>query len=109
VNREAVSLAVGKPHVIYEIRARKPGPDFLKYRSQLTEFGALLRHILASVRKDFRSVRRLHFFLACPAPIAIDCGRSLIEKADPEVLVYEYAQPNYALALTLNTRKANHD
>lgn len=105
VERSAISRAIGREHLIYEIRAQKPGPDFLKYRAQLSEYGTMLRSILTSIRANVTSAKRLHLFLASPASVAIDSGRSFIEKADPEVLVYEFDNPNYKHALTINSAR----
>lgn len=105
VERGAISRAIGREHLIYEIRAQRPGPDFLKYRAQLSEYGTMLRSILTSIRANVSSVKRLHLFLACPASVAIDSGRSFIEKADPEVLVYEFDSPHYKHALTINSAR----
>jgi len=109
VDREAVTQAIGKPHILYELRAHKPGADFLKHRSQLTTFGNELRKILQTIRDEHRAIKRLHFILACPAPVAIDAGRNLIEKADPEVLVYEYSRPDYRAVITLNSKAGGHE
>lgn len=105
VERSAISRAIGREHLIYEIRAQKPGPDFLKYRAQLSEYGTMLRSILTSIRANVTSVKRIHLFLASPASVAIDSGRSFIEKADPEVFVYEFDSPYYNHALTINSAR----
>ncbi|AXH00611.1 SAVED domain-containing protein [Deinococcus wulumuqiensis] len=107
VDRKAVASAIGHPHHAFEIKARKPGPTFLKYRSQLTSFSNELYTILTTIRDDFRRVKRLHLILACPAPIAVEVGRSLIEKADPEAHVYEYLSPSYRRVLTINPKEGN--
>lgn len=102
---EAVAAAVKHPYHAFEIRAAKPGPTFLKYRSQLSSFSNELYRILTTIRDDFPNIQRLHLILACPAPIAVEVGRSLIEKADPEAHVYEYLSPNYRDVLTINPRE----
>ncbi|WP_407572392.1 SAVED domain-containing protein [Deinococcus altitudinis] len=104
IDPDAVTRAVGVSHVQFELRAPKPGPDFLKFRSQISDFQAEMMDILTIIRDRFRRVERLHFFLATPAPIAIKAGQCLIEKADSEVLIYEYKKPNYSAVMTINKK-----
>lgn len=105
VDPEAAAAAIGRPYHAFEIRATRPGPTFLKYRSQLSSFSNELYRVLTTIRDDFREVRRLHFILSCPAPIAVEVGRSLIEKADPEAHIYEYLSPSYRDVFTINPKE----
>jgi len=105
VEPEAVAAAIGRPHLTYELKARTSGPSFLKYRSQLTTFTNELYKVMTQIRDNHKGVQRAHFILACPAPVAIEAGRSLIEKADPEIYVYEYRQQIYRHVLTINPKE----
>lgn len=105
VDPEAVTEAVKNTHARYEIRARRTGTDFLKYRSQLSYFSAEYRRILNEIREKHRTVSRVHLFLAAPAPIAVEAGRQLIEKADPPVTIYEYTKPIYRPVLVINEKE----
>lgn len=105
VDTKLVSATLNVPHVRFEIRARSTGTDFLKYRSQLTLFAADYRLVMKMIGEQFPGVKRVHLFQASPIPLAIEAGRNLIEKADPELVVYELNGDTYLPALTLNLRK----
>lgn len=106
VDLEAVSRAIGQGHVIYEIRARETGTDFLKHRSQLSLFSAEYRRLLTLIREQHKHVDRVHVFMAAPSPIPIEAGRQVLEKADPEIVVYEYEKPNYHSTVRVNQRSS---
>lgn len=107
VQPDLITNTLSIPHARYEIRARKTGTDFLKYRSQLTVFAAEYRQVLKMIGETFPKVKRVHLFLAGPVASAIEAGRNLIEKADPELVVYELREENYLAALHLNTKESN--
>ncbi|MBZ9749739.1 SAVED domain-containing protein [Deinococcus sp. HMF7604] len=102
VNSDLVTRSLGIPHARFEIQARSTGTDFLKYRSQLELFATEYRYILKLMGEQFPNVERIHLFQASPAPLAIEAGRNLIEKADAELVVYELNGTKYYPALRLN-------
>lgn len=111
VDLKLISTTLNVPHARFEIRARSTGTEFLKYRSQLTLFAAEYRLVMKMIGEQFPDVERVHLFQASPIPLAIEAGRNLIEKADPELVVYELNGDKYRPALTLNSgrRKAKHE
>lgn len=102
VHPDLVTTSLGIPHARFEIRARATGTDFLKFRSQLTLFAAEYRRMLKMIGEQFPNVKRIHLFQASPIPLAIEAGRNLIEKADPELVVYELNGDLCHPALRLN-------
>jgi len=46
----------------------------------------------------------IHLFPAVPAPIALLCGRELLPKADPSLMVYDYVdnKQGFKFALQVN-------
>ncbi|CAM3517080.1 SMODS-associated and fused to various effectors domain-containing protein [Deinococcus saxicola] len=107
IQPDLITNTLAVPHARYEIRARKTGTDFLKYRSQLTVFAAEYRQVMTMIGETFPQVKRVHLFLAGPVASAIEAGRNLIEKADPELVVYDLRGQDYLAALHLNTKAAN--
>ncbi|MCY1704277.1 SAVED domain-containing protein [Deinococcus sp. SL84] len=107
IQPDLITNTLAIPHARYEIRARKTGTDFLKYRSQLTVFAAEYRQVMKAIGETFPKVKRIHLFLAGPVASAIEAGRNLIEKADPELVVYELRGQSYLAALRLNTKETN--
>lgn len=89
VDQEKVQAAMNKDFVTYKIVAADPGFDFLKSKERLWRFGSIFRNVLAEIRTEYGHDSTIHVFPAVPAPIAIECGKSLMKKCDPSVQVYD--------------------
>ncbi len=89
VKRSEVEATLGEEPLIYEIRAKEPGLDFLKSRKRLEMFGHEARKLLECLRVTYDHRREVHLFAAVPAPAAIEFGRH-IQGHHPLFLVYEY-------------------
>ena len=74
---------------VQEISVSKPETSFLKIESQLLEFRTLYRKLLTNIRSKYGSGVCVHIFPAVPAPIAVEIGRSLLPKSDPDIYVYD--------------------
>jgi hypothetical protein len=98
-----VTAALAGEPLVYEIRARHPGHDFLRSRKRLEMFGYEARRLLSILRERHGHDRPIHLFAAVPAPVAIEFGRG-IKEYDAPFLVYQYrkAGRSYYHALTVN-------
>ncbi len=76
---------------IYEITLAKgtPRPSFLRTREDLIGFKDVYEEAGSSIRRDHAGLAALHLFPAVPAPIAVLCGRELLPKVDPVLIVYD--------------------
>jgi len=74
---------------IYEIEIEDATPEFLKYKSRLHKFRDLYRKVLNDIKINHGSKCVIHLFPAIPAPIAVLCGKELLPKSDPSILVYD--------------------
>jgi hypothetical protein len=56
------------------------------------------------IGKNHPGIHDLHLFPAVPAPIAVLCGREVLPKIDPKLLVYDADKANggFTLALTVS-------
>ncbi len=108
VDRKKVAELVGEDSNIYEIVADKPGLDFLSSRLKLELFCYEYRQLLTKIRSVNGHTKELHLFCACPAPVAIECGRALLPKSDPPVRVYDLIKGTggFVYALTINESSA---
>jgi hypothetical protein len=81
-----------------------PSPLFLNTRGDLTRFRLAYQNALRTIGRNHPGLRDLHLFPAVPAPIAVLCGRELLPKVDPALLVYDADKTNggFTLALTVN-------
>ncbi len=98
-------MSKGPLTLVYELRAREPGLDFLRSRKRLEIFGYEVRRLLDVIRNHAHE-KPVHVFAAVPAPVAIEFGRH-IKGYHPPFLIYEYQKGNraYAPALTVNLRE----
>jgi hypothetical protein len=103
VKRSKVATALAGEPIVYEIRAKRPNPDFLRSRQRLKLFGYEVRKLLSRLRDAHGHDRTVHVFAAIAAPAAIEFGRT-IKEFDAPFLVYEYQKTNrtYVPALIVN-------
>jgi hypothetical protein len=76
---------------IYEITLAKgtPRPSYLRMREDLARFKDVYEEARSSIRRDHGGLTALHLFPAVPAPVAVLCGRELLPKVDPALIVYD--------------------
>jgi hypothetical protein len=86
---------------LYEITIPTPDRDFLHYRSQLIEFSSIYRALLTEIRERHGNDCEIYIFPAIPVSIAVTCGRELLPKADPGIIVYDYDQARGGFVSTL--------
>jgi hypothetical protein len=89
VKRAEVEATLREVPLVYEIRAKDPGLDFLKSRKRLEMFASEVRKLLEYFRVTYDHTRDIHLFAAVPAPAAIEFGRQ-IQGHHPLFYVYEY-------------------
>jgi hypothetical protein len=77
---------------IYEISLINgtANPTYLRLREDVTEFRRVYQEALRAIAGNHQALREIHLFPAVPAPIAVLCGRELLPKVDPALLVYDY-------------------
>jgi hypothetical protein len=76
---------------VYEITLAKgtPRPSYLRRREDLALFKDVYEEARSSIRRDHAGLTALHLFPAVPAPVAVLCGRELLPKVDPALIVYD--------------------
>ena len=75
---------------IYKISLKDevPTPTFLKSRKTLNNFKDIYQIAIRKINNEEKA-KIIHLFPAIPAPIAVLCGRELLKKIDPEILIYD--------------------
>lgn len=93
----------GRAFAFWEIRASTPTVDSVRTKEQLQQFSALFRQVLHDIRRIHGPAAQVHIFPAVPNSVAIECGRVLLPKPDPAVLVYDRNRtaPGFTFALDL--------
>ena len=92
---------------IYEITIEEPEEPsvyFLKSRKQLEGFSREYRKLLNEIQSTHGDSCKISIIPAVPAPIAVECGRVLLPKSDPEIFAYEYdkSQDRFRKVLKIN-------
>jgi hypothetical protein len=84
--------SIDENFTVYEftLKDSTPNPAFLKTRADLDAFRTSYQALLGSILDKHGIVKELHLFPAVPAPVAILCGRELLPKVHPCLLVYDF-------------------
>jgi hypothetical protein len=100
---EVYKVFENRPH-FYEIFIESPNPGFLSQKSRLSKFRDIYRSLLSQIRDRHGVAAVMHLFPAIPAPVAVLCGRELLPKSDPKMIVYDHEknQGGYVPILRIN-------
>ena len=104
IPNERYAKLVSENFSVYEITIENPSPHFLKSRKQLEGFSREYRKLLNDLQATYGDSCEISIIPAVPAPIAVECGRVLLPKSDPEIFVYEYddSQNRFRRVLKIN-------
>ena len=107
IGEDKVRDCLGEVPLIYRIKAKKPGLDFLRSQKRVELFGYEVRKLLSELRLRYDLDRPVHVFAAVPAPIAVEFGRN-VRANDPTLVLHDYdkARRAYDRLLTLNERNS---
>lgn len=91
IDVDALPANVVTDATLYEITLDgvDPHPGFLRRKDDLDNFREVYQRALRAIGTKHGKLDSLHLFPAAPAPIAFTCGRGLMPKADPTILVYD--------------------
>ena len=94
---------VDEGFTVYELTLAnlEPSPTFLRTKEDLSRFKDAYQAALRMILRDHGNLDAIHLFPATPAPIAVLCGRELLPKVDPALLVYDYDKRTGGFTLTL--------
>ena len=105
IPNERYAKLVSENFSVYEITIENPSPHFLKSRKQLEGFSREYRKLLNDIQATYGDSCEISIIPAVPAPIAVECGRVLLPKSDPEIFAYEYDDQNgLRKVLKINSR-----
>ena len=95
---------VSENYSLYEITIEEPSIYFLKSRKQVQGFSRTYRKLLNDIQTVHGDSCKVSIIPAVPAPIAVECGRVLLPKSDPEIFAYEYdnSQDRFRKVLKIN-------
>lgn len=92
IKADALPSHIDDSFTIYEMTLAnmEPNPTYLRQREDLTRFKDAYQAALRTIARDCGECDAIHLFPAVPAPVAVFCGRELLPKVDPKLLVYDY-------------------
>jgi hypothetical protein len=106
IHTGCLPASIDRRFTVYDLTLQDvaPTPLFLNTRADLTNFRVAYQRALRTIGSNHPGIRELHVFPAVPAPIAVLCGREVLPKIDPKLLVYDADKGNggFAFALTVN-------
>ena len=76
---------------VYEITldGKTPHPGFLRQEQDLINFAVIYQRGLREISMIHGKLDELHLFPAMPAPVAVVCGKELMPKIDPILVIYD--------------------
>jgi SMODS-associated and fused to various effectors sensor domain len=92
---------------VYEISlvGIDPNPTYLCLRQDLMSFQRIYQQMLGMILKDHPGLAEISIFPAVPAPVAVLCGRELLPKVHPSLLVYDYHKQKGGFIPTIRTNE----
>jgi hypothetical protein len=92
ITLETLPAEINDQYTVYELTLAnmKPNPTYLCQRDDLTRFKNAYQAALRTIAQDCGHIDIMHLFPAVPAPVAVFCGREILPKVDPKLLVYDY-------------------
>lgn len=92
---------------VYEITLAKspPAPTYLRLKEDLDDFRSVYLQCLRVLMSEHGKFDEIHLFPAVPAPVAVLCGRELLPKIDPVLLVYDNDRRKGGFDLTMKVNE----
>ena len=90
IHSAAIERAMGGPCPTYKLTIGRPRRDFLRAKEQLELFRNEWYALLSEIREAHREDCEIHVFPAVPSSVAVEIGRSLLPKSDPQLVVYDF-------------------
>lgn len=88
---------------LYEVTLKGAAPNatFLRRKEDLERFRGTYHELLGMIRQDHPESSEILLFPVVPAPVAVTCGRELLPKAHPSLLVYDFDKKHNIFKFTL--------
>ncbi len=92
IKPEALPSGIDEQFTIYELTLAnmEPNPTYLRQRDDLTRFKDAYQAALRTIVRECGQCDAIHLFPGVPAPVAVFCGREILPKVDPKLVVYDY-------------------
>ena len=107
IHLEKLPAEVIEDASVYEIRldGETPNPNFLRQKQDLAAFKDIYQLALREIGSNHGKLEKLHLFPAVPAPIAVLCGREMMPKIDPILVIYDNDKRHSGFRMILEVNK----
>ncbi len=106
IHLESIDPVLTQTATVYEISlvGLGPTPTFLNEKKTLENFKMIFRDAVSLINANHVGLEKINLFPAVPAPIAVLCGRELLQKVDPALAVFDYdkTKGKFEFALEVN-------
>lgn len=89
ITSDRITTVLGDGCSIYTITIASPFNDYLKSKTDLVEFGNIMRKVFDRIKTEYNDTTPLHIFPALPIATAIELGRVWMPKADMPLYIYD--------------------
>ncbi len=79
----------------------RPSPMFLRRAEDLERFIQAYHELLSQIQREHPRATEIHLFAAAPAPIAIACGREILPRVYPNLVLYDFDKTSKGWNLAL--------
>lgn len=104
IDDSRIRQIVGEDSDIFTITIDNPNNDFLKSKSQLSQFRLVMRQVFYHITTTYGSKTCLNIFPAMPVGTAIELGRVWMPKADLPLRIYDQNSVNDGFSLAIEIK-----
>jgi len=112
ISDESVTEIVPIYQSLDNIKLNRTGLDLIWSVEQITHISKVFRLTLDDIVANHSNIERVHIFYAGPPALAINLGRKISKRTDPECIVYNYKRddkPNYKWGINLFKESTSTD
>jgi len=104
IDNSRIRQIVGEDCDIFTITIDNPNNDFLKNKSQLSQFRIIMRQVFEEITSSYGNKTYLNIFPAMPVATAIELGRVWMPKADLPLRIYDQNSANDGFSLAIEIK-----
>lgn len=104
IDDSRIRQIVGEDCDIFTITIDNPNNDFLKTKSQLSQFRIIMRQVFEEITTIYGNNTYLNIFPAMPVATAIELGRVWMPKADLPLRIYDQNSANDGFSLAIEIK-----
>jgi len=108
VSHDRITSVVGGDVSIWEITIESPHNDFLKSKSQLSEFRKGIRQLMVDIKQEHGNTTPLHIFPVMPVSCCIELGRARMPQGDMPWVIYNQSNVKNCFIETIRIEGNEH-